>query len=35
MDLLLSILFAIILYMVFIFPFVAFCMAAVRKIMDD
>lgn len=35
MDLLISIFFAFILYMVFIFPVVAFCMSAVRKVMDD
>jgi len=35
MDFLISIIFAIILYMIFIFPFVAFCVAAARKVMDD
>ena len=35
MDLLISIFFATILYMIFIFPFVAFCMAVVRKVFNE
>ena len=35
MDLLFSILSAIILYVIFIFPFVAFCTAVVRKVFDE
>ena len=33
MDVILSILFAIVLYIVFILPFVVFCMALVTKVM--
>ena len=35
MDLLLSIFFAFILYMIFILPFVIFCVAVVGKVMND
>ena len=35
MDLLLSIIFAFILYMILIFPFVAFCIAVVRKVFNE